>query len=56
MVYLLLVAVYLTLWLIPTFKGNKWLEESLSKRGYELTSTAQAERPDAAIAQLTKSA
>ena len=54
-IYLLLVAAYLALWLIPPFKGNKWLEASLSNRGYNLVSTVQADTPDAAIAQLAKS-
>jgi len=55
LVYFVLAAGYFVLWLVPPFKGNKWREENLSKRGYELLSTVQAETPDAAIAQLVKS-
>lgn len=43
------------LWLIPAFKGNKWREENVSKRGYEQLSTVQAETPEAAVAQMSKS-
>jgi hypothetical protein len=56
MVYLFLIVAYLALWFIPPFQGNKWLEASLSKRGYELIGTVQAETPDAAIAQSAKPA
>lgn len=56
LVYLVLASAYFALWLIPPFKGNKWREENLSKRGYELLSTVQAETPDAAVAQVAKSA
>jgi len=48
---LLLAAGYFTGWLVPAFKGNKWREENLSKRGYEQLTTVQAETPDAAAAQ-----
>lgn len=51
LVYLILSAGYLMLWLVPAFKGNKWREENLSKRGYEQLTTVQAETPDAAVAQ-----
>ncbi|MBE0426307.1 MAG: DUF2628 domain-containing protein [Nitrospirae bacterium] len=56
MVYLILVAVYFALWLIPAFKGNKWREENLSNRGYVLVNTVQAETPDAAIALVARQA
>jgi hypothetical protein len=56
MVYLFLIVAYLALWFIPPFQGNKWLEASLSKRGYEHIGTVQAETPDAAIAQSAKPA
>ena len=55
-VYLLLAAAYFALWLVPPFSGNKWREGNLSKRGYELLGTVQAETPDAAVAQAAKSA
>src|SRR4030042_1169559 len=55
-VYLILVVAYLALWLLPPFKGHKWREGNLLKRGYELLNTVQAETPDAAVAQLAKSA
>ncbi|SFI39621.1 DUF2628 domain-containing protein [Nitrosomonas sp. Nm34] len=54
LVYLILAAGYFALWLIPAFKGNKWRQENLSKRGYEQLATIQAETPDAAIAQVAK--
>ena len=56
LVYLILAAGYFALWLVPAFKGNKWREENLSKRGYELLSSAQAETPDAAVAEQAKMA
>lgn len=46
---------YLFLWLFPAFKGNAWREINLSKRGYELIDTIEAETPDAAIAKFVKS-
>lgn len=55
LVYLIIAAGYFTLWLFPAFKGNKWREENLSKRGYEQLTTVQAETPDAAVAQAAKS-
>ncbi|MBP8812264.1 MAG: DUF2628 domain-containing protein [Laribacter sp.] len=55
-IYLLLAAGYFALWLVPAFKGNKWREENLSKRGYEQLTSVQAETPDAAVAQAAKSA
>ena len=54
LVYFILAAGYFTLWLAPAFKGNKWREENLSKRGYEHFTTVQAETPDAAVAQAVK--
>ena len=56
LVYLILAAGYFASWLVPAFKGNKWREENLSKRGYELLSSAQAETPDAAVAEQAKMA
>jgi len=55
LVYLILAAGYFALLLVPAFKGNKWRELNLSKRGYEQLSTVQAETPDAAVAQVAKS-
>lgn len=52
----LILAGYFALWLVPAFKGNKWREENLSKRGYEKLATVQAEFPDAAVAQVAKPA
>lgn len=54
LVYLILIAGYFALWLVPAFKGNKWREENLLKRGYEILTTVQAETPDAAVAQAAK--
>ena len=51
LIYLSLVLAYFALSLIALFKGNKWRERNLSKRGYELLNTVQAETPDAAIAK-----
>lgn len=51
-VYLALAATYFSLWLIPPFRGNKWREENLSKRGYYLLNTVQTKTPDAAVAQV----
>lgn len=56
LVYLVLLAAYVALWLIPAFKGNQWREANLIARGYELLNTVQAETPDAAMAKLAKSA
>src|SRR6266568_2256430 len=52
LVYPILAAGYFALWLIPAFKGNKWREESLTKRGYEQLSTVHAETPEATVAQV----
>ncbi len=54
LVYLILAAGYFFLWLVPGFKGNKWREENLTKRGYEQITTVQAETPDAAVALAVK--
>jgi hypothetical protein len=56
MVYLLLSAGYFALWLIPGFKGNRWRERNLSKRGYEFAMSVKVETPDAAIARAAKPA
>ena len=56
LVYFVLAAAYFALWLVPAFKGNKWREENLSKRGYELLGAVQAETPDAAVSQSAKQA
>lgn len=50
-VYLLLAAAYFALWLIPPFKGNRWREHNLERRGFALLSTVEAETPDAALSQ-----
>ena len=52
LVYLLLVAGYFTLGLVPGFKGNKWREKNLVRRGFEILGTVQAETPEAAISQM----
>jgi len=54
LVYLLLVAGYFTLGLVPGFKGNKWREKNLVRRGFEILGTVQAETPEAAISQVAK--
>jgi hypothetical protein len=54
LVYLLLVAGYVALGLIPGFKGNKWREKNLIRRGFEMLGTVQAETPEAAISQVAK--
>jgi hypothetical protein len=56
LVYLLLWAGYWALNLIPGFKGNQWREANLAKRGFELVGTAQTATPDAAVAQVVKTA
>jgi len=56
LVYLILAAFYFALWLIPGFKGNKWREENLSKRGYARLSSSQAETADDAVAEQVKMA
>ncbi len=56
LVYLIVAAGYFTLWLVPAFKGNKWRENNLSKRGYEKLITVQTETPEAAIAHAAKPA
>ena len=47
-------AAYFTLWLVPGFKGNKWVEDNLTERGYEKFTTLKAENPSAAVAQVAK--
>lgn len=54
LVNLILFVSYFVLWLVPAFKGNKWRDENLSKRGYEQLGTVQAQAPDAAVAQAAK--
>ena len=54
LVYLLLVAGYVTLGLVPGSKGNKWREKNLVRRGFEMLGTVQAEPPDAAISEVAK--
>jgi hypothetical protein len=56
LVYLLLWAAYVALNLLPGFKGNQWREANLVQRGFELVGTAQTSTPDAAIAQVVKTA
>jgi hypothetical protein len=51
-VYLLLVAGYLALGLVPGFKGNKWREKNLVRRGFQMLGTVQAETPEAAMSQM----
>jgi len=53
LIYLLLVAGYLALGLIPGFMGNKWREKNLVRRGFQMLGTVQAETPEAAISQVT---
>ena len=55
-VYLLLFAGYVALNLVPGFKGNQWREANLTKRGFELVGTVQSATPDAAVAQVVKTA
>ena len=54
LIYLLLVVGYVILSLIPGFKGNKWREKNLVRRGFELLGTVQAETPETAISQVAK--
>ena len=53
LVYLLLAAGYSALTLVPGFKGNKWREKNLLRRGFQMLGTVQAETSDAAISQVT---
>src|SRR5262245_35962781 len=55
LVYLHLVAGYLALTLIPGFKGNKWREKNLVRRGFEMLGMVRAETPEAAISQMAPS-
>lgn len=52
LVYLLLVAGYIVLGLVPGFKGNMWREKNLLRRGFGMLGTVQAETPEAAISQM----
>jgi Protein of unknown function (DUF2628) len=52
LVYLLLVMGYLALGLVPGFKGNKWREKNLVRRGFQMLGTVQAETPEAAMSQM----
>lgn len=52
--FIIIILLYLTLWLIPAFNGNKWREKNLSSRGYKWVSLSQADTPDAAIAKCAK--
>jgi hypothetical protein len=52
LVYLLLVAGYLVLGLVPGFKGNKWREKNLVRRGFQMLGTVEADTPEAAISQM----
>ena len=52
LVYLLLVAGYFVLGLVPGFKGNTWREKNLLRRGFGMLDTVQAETPEAAISQM----
>lgn len=54
LVYLLLVAGYFTLGLVPGFKGNKWREKNLVRRGFEMLGTVQTATSEAAISQVAK--
>jgi hypothetical protein len=56
LVYLLLAAGYWALNLVPGFKGNRWREANLLKRGYDLAGEARTPTSDAAIAQVMKTA
>ena len=53
-VYFGLAVGYLTLVLVPGFKGNGWRMKNLENRGFKLVQEVQAEAPDAAIAQAVK--
>lgn len=55
-VYLVLVAGYFALWLVPAFQGNAWRVKNLLSRCFGLVSTVQAETKDAAVAQSSKPA
>ncbi len=48
-IYLILFGVYTGLWLVPGFKGNKWRERYLERRGYELIKTVKAGSPEEAL-------
>ena len=56
LVYLLLAAGDIALRVLPGFKGNQWREANLLKRGYTLVGEARTATPDAAIAEVVKTA
>lgn len=49
-------ALFLVLHLIPGFRGNKWREANLIKRGYMQISTVQADTHEGAITQANHNA
>jgi hypothetical protein len=55
-VYLIIFALYLTLWFLPAFKGHVWRASNLKSRGCELVGQVQASSPDAALADVAKAA
>lgn len=48
--YVSLIVLYICIWLVPAFQGNKWREHNLMSRGYTKIDTIEADNPDAAIA------
>lgn len=56
LITLVIIAASVALWLLPGFKGNKWREDNLTKRGYKCVQTVQADNPDAAVALADNSA
>lgn len=55
-VALVLLVCYLVLWLVPAFKGNKWRDRNLCKKGYKCVATVQAKSPHAATMQVANAA
>ena len=55
-IYLLLAASYLALWLVPAFRGNGWRANKLIRRGFTSVGAVAAQTPDAALAQSTNAA
>lgn len=53
-VYAIMAALYLVLWLLPSFKGFLWRISNLKSRGYELVGQVNSTSPDAALAQVAK--
>lgn len=49
-VSLIVSAVTIVLYLLPAFRGNRWLERALSKRGYEYLRTVECETAKGAVA------